>query len=238
MAKAVRATEEIRHHRGVTSQTREPLPRTPEEHQADREFFALYGPWAPLTPAQVAEELADFDRPWWVVGGWAIEAATGYRREHEDTDVSLLSCDVGAFVELMADRWHVWNNVGGVFRPLGEGRPPVDEPASQLWLRRNATSPWVLDVPLTPDRDGRWTNKRLPGHVADVEDVTWVADDGIRYLLPEIALVYKATLRRPKDQPDLEATLNVLTPERRAWLRDAVVELDPEHPWLPGLLQD
>lgn len=222
----------------MTSQTREPLPRTAAELRAEKEFLALYGPWAALTPQQVAQELAGFDRPWWVVGGWAIEAATGYRREHEDTDISVLACDVGAFVEFMADRWHVWSNVGGVFRPLGEGRAPVDDPTSQLWLRRNATSPWVLDVPLTPDRGGSWTNKRLPGHCREVEDVTWSADDGIRYLLPEIVLVYKATARRPKDRLDLEATLAVLTPERRAWLRDAVVELDAGHPWLSRLARD
>lgn len=58
-----------------------------------------------------------FDRPWWVVGGWAIESATGYRRDHGDTDVSILACGVPAFVECMRGRWHVWNNVGGVLPP-------------------------------------------------------------------------------------------------------------------------
>ena len=110
-----------------------------------------------------------------------------------------------AFVAHMSRRWHIWNNVGGALRPLATPRDTVDDPASQLWIRANADSPWVVDVPLTPDRDGRWTNKRVPGHIADVEDVTWVADDGIRYLRPEIVLVYKAALRRPKDDLDLEA---------------------------------
>jgi hypothetical protein len=69
---------------------------------SDRAFFALYGQWAPLTPAQLAAEMRGFDRPWWVVGGWAIEAPTGFRREHEDVDVSLLASDVRAFVEFMS----------------------------------------------------------------------------------------------------------------------------------------
>jgi hypothetical protein len=215
--------------------SRVPLVRSVEEQAEEDAFFALYGAWAPLSPTEVAAELASFDRPWWVVGGWAIEAASGYQREHEDTDISMLSCDVPAFVEFLKGRWHVWNNVGGVLHPLGDRWQTVDEPDSQLWLRANATSPWVLDVPLTPDDEGRWTNKRLPGHVAAVEDVTWMADDGIRYLSPEIVLLFKARLMRPKDDPDLEATLPVLSADKRAWLRVAVAELIPDHPWLARL---
>jgi hypothetical protein len=207
--------------------------RTPEEQAADAEFFALYGEWEPLAPTQVVDELAGFARPWWVVGGWAIEAATGYQREHDDTDISILSTDVPAFVDHLRGRWHVWNNAGGVLHPLGDRWTTVDEPRSQLWLRANASAPWVLDVPLTPAGDGgRWTNKVLDGHVATVEEVTWVAEDGIRYLLPQIVLVFKARLRRPKDEPDFEATLPVLTAERREWLRNAVTRVAPDHPWL------
>ncbi len=49
--------------------------------------------------------------------------------------------------------------------------------------------------PLTPDIDGLWSNKVLAKHVAPVDAVTWVAENGIRYLLPEIVLVYKARRR-------------------------------------------
>ena len=214
------------------SPARVPLVRTLEEQAEEDAFQALYGRWAPLTPAELAVELAGFDRPWWVVGGWAIEAATGYRREHEDTDISLLSSDVEELVDVLRGRWHVWNNVGGFLHPLGERWTTVEDPESQLWLRADASSPWIVDVPLTPARDGLWTNKRLPEHVAPVDEVTWLADDGIRYLNPEIVLLFKARLRRPKDDPDLEATLPVLTPARRTWLREAIRRLHPEHPWL------
>lgn len=214
---------------------RVPLSRTPEEQAEEDAFLALYGPWEPMDPVRFAREMEGFGRPWWVVGGWAIEAATGYRREHEDTDVSILARDVPAFVEFMDGRWHVWNNVGGVLHPLGGQWRDVDEPASQLWLRADATSPWIVDVPLTPDDGGRWTNKVVSDHVDHVENVTWVADDGVRYLLPEIVLVYKARLRRRKDDPDFEATLPVLNSERRNWMRHALLALVPDHHWLSRL---
>lgn len=90
-------------------------------------------------------------------------------------------------------------------------------------------------VPLTPDTEGKWTNKFVTGHVDEVENVTWVADDGIRYLLPEIVLAYKARLRREKDDPDFEAALPVLTVDGKAWMRGALEELAPDHHWLERL---
>jgi hypothetical protein len=214
---------------------REPLIRTAEEQAEDEAFLALYGDWDPLTPREVAEELDGFERPWWVVGGWAIEAATNYRREHEDTDISILSIDVASLVEHLRGRWHVWNNVGGVLHPLGDRWTQVDEPRSQLWLRRDARSPWALDIPLTPSSNGEWTNKFLDGHAAPVDEVIWTAADGINYLLPEIVLVYKARLGRPKDEPDFEATLPLLTDERRTWMRSALEVVAPGHHWLSSL---
>jgi hypothetical protein len=96
------------------------LRRSAEEQADEDAFLALYGAWAPMEPTTFAAEMVGFEYPWWVVGGWAIEAATGFRREHEDTDISILACDVSAFVEFMTGRWHVWNNVSGVFHPLGD----------------------------------------------------------------------------------------------------------------------
>lgn len=211
---------------------RVPLRRTAKEQAEETAFQALYGAWSPLSPAELLPEMAGFTRPWWVVGGWAIEAATGFLREHEDTDISILACDVPAFVAHMSGRWHVWNNVGGVLHPLGDQWTTADDPESQLWLRANAASPWVVDIPLTPDRDGLWTNRRIPAHVAPVEEVTWTDSDGIRYLRPEIVLLYKARLHRPKDDHDFEAALPVLSEDRRSWMRNALTGIAPGHPWL------
>lgn len=218
-----------------SSAERAPLQLDAAELAKNEVFEAVYGAWQPLSPAELASELEGWDCPWWVVGGWAIEAATGYRRVHEDTDISILATDVPRFVDQLRGRWHVWNNVGGVLHPLGDRWTTVDEPRSQLWVRADAASPWVLDVPLTPGRDRMWTNKIIPDHVAPIEDVTWVADDGIRYLLPEIVLAYKARLRRQKDEPDFEATLPVLTPARRNWLRQTLLQVVPDHHWIDRL---
>jgi hypothetical protein len=216
---------------------REPLPRTPDEKAEDDYWDRWYGHWAPLDPAGAQELFAGFTRPWWVVGGWAIEAFTGSAREHEDIDVSIRACDVPALREHVGDRWQLWNIADGALRPLIGRWPDVQAPDSQVWVRRDARSPWVMDLPLTPDRDGLWTNKRLPDDdPRPLDEVTWVADDGIRHLNPEIVLLYKARLARSKDRRDLERTWPLLDGNQRSWLRDAVRRMEPDHAWLPDLV--
>ena len=92
----------------VPSSERVPITRPVADRAAQVEFRDLYGFWNPLSLSDVAAELGAFDRPWWVVGGWAIEAVTGVHREHEDLDVSILSSDVPAFVDHPRGHWHVW----------------------------------------------------------------------------------------------------------------------------------
>ena len=217
---------------------REPLAFTPEEEAEERAFVRRYGALAPFDPWRLAEFMAGFPRPWWIVGGWSIEAYTfehssGAPREHEDVDLSILACDVPALREHVdEDEWHLWSNYGGQLRPLDDKFPEPHTPDSQIWVRRSAQDPWVIDLPITPDRDGLWTNKRMPDHVAPLEDATWVADDGIRYLNPEIGLLFKAVQGRRKDHRDLDRCLPLLSADARAWLRDSVARLYPDHAWL------
>jgi hypothetical protein len=89
-----------------------------------------------------------------------------------------------------------------------------------------------MDLPVTPDADGRWQNKKFPDHVAPLDDVTWMTDDGVRVLNPEIVLLFKARLDRSKDQRDLARTLPLLDDRQRVWLRDSIATLHPNHAWL------
>jgi hypothetical protein len=145
-------------------------------------------------------------------------------------DISILSSDAGAFREFLGDRWTAWNVDDSWFRPFDHRFVDV-RPDSQVWVRRDAASPWVLDVPFTPDTGGRWTNKRHLAHTEDLEDVTWVAPDGLRYARPEVSLMFKAAQSREKDCQDAEVALPMLDAPARRWLRDAVARREPDHPW-------
>lgn len=120
----------------------------PPEH-----FRRWYGGWEPLDPSSIADFMRGFDRPWWVIGGWSIEVFTGVSREHEDMDISILACDAEEFRLFLGDRWTPWNVDDSWFRPFDDRFRDV-RPDSQVWVRRDAGSPWVLDVPFTPDTGG------------------------------------------------------------------------------------
>lgn len=112
---------------------------------------------------------------------------------------SLLACDMAAFREHVGDRWHLWSNHGGTLRPFNDHHPEVLDVRSQPRVRRrSALDPWIIDLVITPDRDGLWTSKRDPDHVAPLDDVTWVDDGGVRWLKPEVTLLYKAVLHGPR----------------------------------------
>jgi hypothetical protein len=201
----------------------------------DAEFDRLYGRWESLDPAGVQALLADFPAPWWVVGGWAIEAFSGVSRPHHDCDVVIFRRDLPALVDLVAGRYDLWSVGSGALRPITEAWPEPHPEAGQVWLRENAAAPWVVDCLINEDRDGRWVSRREEWS-APLEEVTWVAEDGIRYQNPEVVLHHKALQDQPKDRADRDAALPRMSEAERTWLRDAVRRVyGDDHPWLPVL---
>ncbi len=188
----------------------------------DRAWQRIYGCWAPLTPGQLGDLMQGLARPWWIVGGYAIEAFTGVEREHEDIDMSIFVSDLQAFRAHLEPRFHLWSNNGGTFRFFDENHPEPLSPLSQVWVRENADTPWIIDCILNPSVEGRWQSKRDRDHLAALDDVTWIRQDGIRFLNPEIALLFKANSERASQQWDWEVAYQLLSSIQRRWLDDAV----------------
>jgi hypothetical protein len=211
---------------------------TPDEIAEEHAFRRLYGEWDALDPAGTAAFMAGYPGEWWVVGGWAIEAFTGVPRRHEDIDLVIWLRDLPLLRAHVGDRHHLWSAGAGAIRPVNDDWPQPHAEAGQVWLRDHATAPWFLDCILSEDRDGLWVSRRDEEHVVPLTDVTWVADDGIRYMRPEVVLHHKARLHRPKDTVDLEVAWPLLDADARAWLRDAVRRERADHPWLAATMAE
>lgn len=200
----------------------------------DAEFHRLYGAWAGREPADVTRLFADYDRPWWVAGGWAIEAFTGVPRAHHDCDPSILRSDLPLLRRLVRGRYDVWTAAAGALYPILDGIPEgeevVPEGCGQVWLRPSWDQPWEYDVLLAPGDAQTWVYRRDPSITMPLSDALWERDD-IRYLQPEIQLLYKAPGLRTKDQADFDATLPFLDAGRRDWLAEALAATLPDHPW-------
>jgi hypothetical protein len=183
-------------------------------------FQALYGPWDPLAPGQVAGLLAGCGFRWWIAGGRAARVGAPPRR-HDDTDVMVPATDMDEVRRAMRD-WHLWEALDGALRPLLPGIP-LTAGCGQLWVRADSRQPWrmefVLDHVSTADE---WVFKRDTGvRLPWARAVHTV--DGVGYLRPEVALLYKARPDRPKDRADLMQA--VLDPAGRAWLAETLERL-------------
>ena len=101
-----------------------------------------------------------------------------------------------------------------------------------MWVREHALAPWLVDVLLNPGGPRQWVFKRDRTVVRSIDEATWVAADGLRYLRPELVLAHKARLHRFADDADLTAALPKLDDVSRSALRSLVVQEGRDHPWL------
>lgn len=205
---------------GVSDAFREAVDKLDEES-----FQALYGPWDPLPPSRVAELLSGSGVRWRIAGGRAARVGAAPRR-HQDTDVTVLAGDVDAVRRAMRD-WHLWEACDGTLRPLLPG-VPLAAGCEELWVRADSRQPWRMEFLLDHVSSAdEWVFKRDHRVRLPWERAAHTVD-GIGYLRPEVALLYKARLDRQKDRADLAAAR--LDPPGRAWLAETLEGLG-QHEW-------
>ncbi len=199
------------------------------------EIVRLYGPWRSRTVDDVVELFAGYAGPWWIAGGWAIEAFTGISRPHGDIDVSIPRSDAHLLRAHLRDRLDVWAAHRGDLLPLTNPARMVPDTCSNLWLRADGASPWEYDIILMDTTPTRWTYKRDPRVALAFNEILW-SQNGVNYLRPEIQLLHKAPGLRPQDQADFETARPVLSEEASVWLRRALQTAHPDHPWIGELV--
>jgi hypothetical protein len=215
-----------------TSRIDGPAPAPPDMGFED--FQRIYGPIRALTPIEAGALFDGAPFRWWVAGGWSVEVGDIPRRFHEDLEVAVPRGDVAALRDWLRD-YHLWDTDQ---RGIHHLAPGVDLPADheQIWVRRDAYSPWVLDLMLTPVEGDTWYYKRDARVSRHLDEVVYFGADGVPFQRPEITLLFKARRRWKKDEADFAAVVPALAPADRAWLREAIALTEPpRHPWLGKL---
>jgi hypothetical protein len=209
------------------------VPPVPGLESLDEaEIERLYGRWKPMQPEHVSALFNGAPFRWWIAGGLAIEAAAGRTRAHLDTDVVILLRDLGAVREWLS-AFHLWEVQDGTLRPLLPG-DRLTQDREQLWVRRDAASPWELDLLLTPAEGDQWLFKRDHNVRKPLDEIGHYVG-GVAYLQPVIVLLFKAKHHRPKDDSDFDRMLPHLPGDQRIWLASALRTAEPDHPWLAKL---
>jgi hypothetical protein len=193
---------------------------------------------AGFAPVQtVAEELARFERPWYVSSGWALDLFLGrVTRVHSDVDVVIARTDQVILQQhLDARGWKFMTPLKGQLEPWPL-HMLLEMPRHQIHAHREGS---FIDILLSDIEHGVWRYRRKPSVIRTVEQLSYKTDQGIPFLAPEIVLLFKSKNTghkdRLKDPGDFEKVYTHLEPEGRARLRWALVTTEPTHPWIERL---
>jgi GrpB-like predicted nucleotidyltransferase (UPF0157 family) len=191
--------------------------------------------FAPLH--RVAEELRNFQYPWHICGGWALDVFLGrVTRVHLDVDVEVSRADQLVLQQHMTERG--WK----LLAPFEERLQPwpmhmrLELPRHQVHAHRRGA---FIDFLLTDLDGGVWRYRREASIIRDMSRVGLLSPEGIPFLAPELVLLFKSKntsgKERSKDKTDFEEVYLRMEPERRIWLRWALLAVDPSHPWIERL---
>jgi len=190
--------------------------------------------WGAWHPTELAARLAEMNRPWCVVGGWALDLWHGREtREHHDLEFTVLRGDVGHFRRALGGM-EFYTVSSSVFEFLPEYENP-DPSISQIWCWDIHAKCWRVDIMIEPGTSETWICKRDPAITLPRAEAVRHSPDGVPYLAPAAILLLKAKHLRPKDVADFELALALLPASERHWLRDSLVTLHPGHPWIEML---
>jgi hypothetical protein len=210
------------------------IPATAPAELGFEEFQQIFGRISPLSPVEAGSLFQGAPFRWWVAGGWSTELDAEPRRFHEDIEIAVPRNDLRDLRDWLG-AYHLWDTGGpppGAIHYLApEGDLPDDR--DQLWVRRDAYSPWIADLMLTPVTGDTWFYKRDARVSRPLDEVVRIGAGGVPFQRPEITLLFKSRRRSAKDEADFTAVVPRLESSDRAWLRDAIALTEPpNHPWL------
>lgn len=181
---------------------------------------------------RINELMKDFNEPWFIAGGWAIDLFIGKEtREHQDIEISIFRKDQ-LYIKDYLKNWDFHKVINGEFE-LWNGdflELPIHEIHAENTLNGDC-----LEVLLNETNENAWLFRREPTICFPADLVGGWSEEGIPYLRPEIVLLYKAKEPREKDHQDFFHAKKYLNLSQKKWLQKAIQVHIPGHPWLEEL---
>ncbi|HYP73383.1 MAG TPA: hypothetical protein VEP72_04785 [Microbacterium sp.] len=186
-------------------------------------------PWAPLTPAQIADLLQGTPVRWWLSGGAALARWRGEPiRELENIDVSTTAHDRDGLIDGLPARYSAWATLDD--ERVAWADAPRDEDLQPIDIHDDEAGAWVLRVDVEDGAPRAWVYKRDP-RMQVPWDLAVLDLDGIPTGAPQIQLLWKALRPRPEDDVDKDAVMPLLTDEQRRWWEKAILSIHPHSSW-------
>jgi len=193
----------------------------------------------PYDPREIQSLLADTPFQWWIAGGWALDLFLQEQtRPHFDIDVAIARQDQ-LVAQLYPSGWDFWstmrNEKGNIVLRHWETGKLLGTEIPGVWGRESPESPWRFEFLLHEINEQLWTFRYSALVQHPLRNIERFTTEGIPYLQPEIALLYKAARLRDVDVQDFHKVLPHLNDEQRSQLAGDLLKFEPKHPWLAAL---
>jgi len=160
-------------------------------------------------------------------------------RPHEDVEIGIARQDQGLLHPHLA-AWQLYKVVHNASRndadliswARGER---LELPIHQIVAQCPGAAPPEFEVFLNEVWAEEWQFRKERSIRRPLAQSYRQTAQGILVLAPELQLLYKATLHRPKDEHDFQTALAYLGPDQRTWLQQALARWRPDDPWLEAL---
>ncbi len=185
-------------------------------------------------PLQVSTMMSDFKPSWFVAGGWAIDLFLEKEtRIHQDIEIAIFRKDQTALHDYF-DGW--------LLRKIVNGESVIwhrDEwltlPIHEAHCYNEIAQPPQIEILLNESNETEWIYRRNENIRRSLVKIQLEASAGVKFLCPEIVLLYKSKNPRAKDEQDFQAVVKCLDAERKEWLKDAIKVSNSKHHWLRSL---
>ncbi len=192
--------------------------------------------WQPLSIQEISNIFSKASVDWAIAGGYALDLYLGESyRPHGDIDVIFFRTEQTA-VRTLFPGWEVMaSHPPGDLRPWDQ-QEVLPENVNNIWIRKNSSLPWCLQLMMMDEVDGSWVYRRDPKITLPKHSIIGRFKDDVPALNPEIQLLYKSKSPRDKDELDFSKIVPKLNTNSRNWLRDSLQKCYPlGHPWLDSL---
>ncbi|HKY55294.1 MAG TPA: hypothetical protein VJM08_13345 [Anaerolineales bacterium] len=186
---------------------------------------------------QVTKLLADYDRPWAICGGWAIDLFLNrVTRPHKDVDFAILRKDQLIIQEYLLSRgWTLEKAINGQLVPWQKSER-IDLPIHTIWCKNPNACPDFVELLFNEVDEGDFRFRRDTSIRRPIEKMIISSASGIPILAPEIVLLYiSMNVEMLPYVGDFKNVLPHLSNEARDWLTTALKTLYTDHLWLEDL---
>jgi len=185
-------------------------------------------------PLKIAALMQNFQSDWFIVGGWAIDLyLEEISRPHADIEIAIFRRDQIALQNYL-NEWilqKMENSVPSVWNR----NEFLELPVHEIHCYHETNEPPNFEILLNESNADEWIYRRNKKVTKLLTEICLATNSGIRFLRPEIVLLYKSKNPRAKDEQDFEAVVKRLDAESKKWLANALAICDSKHRWLQKL---